>query len=182
MNKGKFCVITLLFSILSLFSASPAMAGDAWVGVYNFQSKMAKQGSASAQFKLGEMHEQGLGTGQDLNKAMEWYRRAAEQDYQPAIQRLKAIEVEKQQAEQARREQQRQARLEQERQAQEQARKEREQRERQEAQRRQAEADKAASAEAESKRSAEELAAARQRAREAAKKMLEGPDAYGEDL
>ena len=39
----------------------------------------AANGNASAQYNLGVMYEQGIGTPEDLSEAAKWYRRAAEQ-------------------------------------------------------------------------------------------------------
>jgi TPR repeat protein len=40
---------------------------------------LAEQGDASAQFKLGEMYDNGQGVPQDDKQAMHWYRKAADQ-------------------------------------------------------------------------------------------------------
>ena len=44
--------------------------------LFSFQQAMANNGSTTAMMKLGEMYEQGVGTKQDLDKAIEMYRKA----------------------------------------------------------------------------------------------------------
>lgn len=46
--------------------------------LYRVQLSFAQKGDARAQYFLGEMHEQGLGTKQDVNEAFKWYKKAAE--------------------------------------------------------------------------------------------------------
>ena len=45
---------------------------------------MNNEDDAAAQFKLGVMYENGEGVPKDSVKAVEWYRKAAEQGYAPA--------------------------------------------------------------------------------------------------
>jgi hypothetical protein len=45
-------------------------------------------GYVDAQFALGIMYEEGRGLTQDYEKALEWYRKAAEQGYAPALNNL----------------------------------------------------------------------------------------------
>jgi len=42
---------------------------------------LAEQGVAEAQYKLGDMYDNGLGVPQDETEAVKWFRKAAEQDY-----------------------------------------------------------------------------------------------------
>ena len=42
-------------------------------------SEYAKMGNATAQYYLGKMYEDGLGVSRDYVKAVEWYRKSAEQ-------------------------------------------------------------------------------------------------------
>ena len=70
---------------LFLFLLTPAMpahsAGldDADERLFKVQLTMAEKGDTRAQYYLGEMHEQGLGTKQDVDEAFKWYAKAAEQ-------------------------------------------------------------------------------------------------------
>jgi TPR repeat protein len=50
---------------------------DADVRLFQVQFALAKKGDAFAQYYLGEMYEQGLGTAQDLSQAFEWYEKSA---------------------------------------------------------------------------------------------------------
>jgi len=51
---------------------------DADEGLFRVQLAMAEKGDIRAQYYLGEMHEQGLGTRQNLGEAFKWYEKAAE--------------------------------------------------------------------------------------------------------
>ena len=68
--------IFLFFIVCSL----PAHAGnfeDADQRLFQVQLTLARQGDARAQYYLGEMHEQGLGTKQNAEEAFKWYAKAA---------------------------------------------------------------------------------------------------------
>lgn len=56
--------------------------------LFEVHSKFAALGSAEAQYKLGQMYEEGQGTQADYAKAREWYEKAATQGYDKAKQRL----------------------------------------------------------------------------------------------
>ena len=51
---------------------------------FDSQMKLAKQGNAEAQFKVGEMYENGLGVDQDRKEAKYWTTRAANQNHETA--------------------------------------------------------------------------------------------------
>lgn len=70
-----------LFPCLLVFHAPAQGAGvdDADERLFKVQSAMAQKGNTRAQYYLGEMHEQGLGTKQDIDEAFKWYTKAAEQ-------------------------------------------------------------------------------------------------------
>jgi TPR repeat protein len=51
---------------------------DADERLFHVQLAMAEKGDVRAQYYLGEMHEQGLGTRQNLGEAFKWYEKAAE--------------------------------------------------------------------------------------------------------
>ena len=68
-----------LFIIL-LINAVPVKAAgldDADERLFRVQLAMAEKGDVRAQYYLGEMHEQGLGTRQDIGEAFKWYEKAA---------------------------------------------------------------------------------------------------------
>lgn len=51
-------------------------------------AKLAADGNAVAQNKLGEMYANGVGTSKDEQRAVSWYRKAAEQGLADAQQNL----------------------------------------------------------------------------------------------
>ena len=69
-----------LFIILLITCAPVKAAGldDADERLFRVQLAMAEKGDVRAQYYLGEMHEQGLGTRQNLGEAFKWYEKAAE--------------------------------------------------------------------------------------------------------
>lgn len=69
----------LLFSLMTCYPAAASGVADADERLYRVQLKLAEKGNASAQYYLGEMHEQGLGTQQNIQEAFKWYAKAAEQ-------------------------------------------------------------------------------------------------------
>jgi len=70
----------LLVLFLSVTSVSAGAAGleDADERLYQVQLALATKGDTRAQYFLGEMHEQGLGTSQNVDEAFKWYTKAAE--------------------------------------------------------------------------------------------------------
>lgn len=88
----------ILFLLLIFnFSNQPVLAGiyDPSASVYRFQKKMAKRGNADSQFKLGLMFETGSGVEQGLVNAILWYKKAADQNFKPAINRLTYLDIKK---------------------------------------------------------------------------------------
>lgn len=69
-----------LFMILLITGVPAKAAGleDADERLFHVQLAMAEKGDVRAQYYLGEMHEQGLGTRQNLGEAFKWYEKAAE--------------------------------------------------------------------------------------------------------
>lgn len=66
----------LLLSFALLVTGVSHAADDPVKSLFVFQQTMANKGSTTAMMKLGEMYEQGLGTRQDFDKAIEMYRKA----------------------------------------------------------------------------------------------------------
>ena len=58
-----------------------------------FFQNAAEQGLAEAQYNLGVCYINGWGVPQDVEEAIKWLRKAAEQGYEDAIDALKALEV-----------------------------------------------------------------------------------------
>lgn len=71
---------TLAFSLLSalFFAALPSqtLAVDYDRPVFEFQSKLANQGNAKAQYFLAQMYEEGRGTQANPELAKHWYEQA----------------------------------------------------------------------------------------------------------
>jgi TPR repeat protein len=73
------CRIILLLSLLTSVAAQAAGVDDADERLFQVQQSLANKGDARAQYYLGEMYEQGLGTAQNFDVAFKWYAKAAEQ-------------------------------------------------------------------------------------------------------
>jgi TPR repeat protein len=67
-----------LFLLNSFVPANAAGVDDADERLFKVQLAIAKKGNPRAEYYLGEMHEQGLGTKQDPGEAFKWYAKAAE--------------------------------------------------------------------------------------------------------
>jgi TPR repeat protein len=74
-------------------AAHAAGLEDADERLFKVQMAMAEKGNTRAQYYLGEMHEQGLGTKPDLEEAFKWYAKAAEKG-DPLAQRKLALRQE----------------------------------------------------------------------------------------
>jgi TPR repeat protein len=78
---------------LLLSASSTAVAADeVWDSVFAFQKKMADSGSVEAHAKLAEMYQEGRGTPQDLDKAIEWYKDAASHGYAGAQAKIEELQ------------------------------------------------------------------------------------------
>lgn len=91
--------VQLLFASLlgTLLIASPALADRSdWLQVKRFRDVMdeAQKGRVQAMYEVGRKYERGRGTGRNLQKAAEWYRKAAEANHTPAMARLGILYVE----------------------------------------------------------------------------------------
>lgn len=60
-----------------------ALAADFDKPVFEFQSKLASQGNAKAQYFLAQMYEQGRGTAANAEQAKYWYEQAKLNGYVP---------------------------------------------------------------------------------------------------
>lgn len=87
---------SILVFLLTIFvSVNVLSAADPMVSLFKFQSQMVSNGNVEAMMKLGEMYEQGVGTKQDLNKALEMYRQAQAKGKKGAATAIKRIEKKK---------------------------------------------------------------------------------------
>jgi TPR repeat protein len=97
-NKGSFsggsmsarsaCLFLFVLILLPVMPATSAGLEDADERLFKVQLAMAEKGDTRAQYYLGEMHEQGLGTKQDVDEAFKWYSKAAEQGDSLALRKL----------------------------------------------------------------------------------------------
>lgn len=68
-----------LFLLMSGIPAFGTGLEDADERLFKVQLAVAENGNSRAQYYLGEMHENGLGTKQNVDEAFKWYAKAAEQ-------------------------------------------------------------------------------------------------------
>lgn len=84
----------ITLGIALLFAASAAMAGnDVWQTLFKEKLKEANQGNSNAQFDIGSMYQNGRGVSPDRTKAIDWYQKAAAQQNEKAISRLKLLQA-----------------------------------------------------------------------------------------
>lgn len=190
---------TILFCVLTLVAAPGAIAADRTMEeLFEVAQRFANAGSKEGQFKLAEMYEEGRGTQVDLDKALEWYGKAARGGHAEALRRVenwesrqaaraekrRQAELERQQAQQQAREkalaaqraeEERRARIDAERRA----REAREQEAAREAERQRREAQAQARREAERRAAAEKARREAQAAREAQRRATEKAQAAG---
>jgi len=93
----KYLKNSLLVLLCFSFSPPELLAGpyDPSASVFRFQKKMAERGIAESQLKLGLMYETGSGVKASQLNALIWYKKAAAQNYKPAINRLTYLEIRK---------------------------------------------------------------------------------------
>ena len=76
----KHIIVLALTGLSALFFVTPAAAQDnPDVQLFLAQEQLAMKGRPEAQYYLGEMYEQGLGTKPNLDNAFKWYKNSAEQ-------------------------------------------------------------------------------------------------------
>ncbi len=88
--------LVLLLALL-LGGVLAAQADETDERLFKLQHKIAQGGDPNAQYYLGEMYEQGLGTAVNLEEAFKWYSKAAEKGHPYAKRKLsmrKQIEAE----------------------------------------------------------------------------------------
>jgi TPR repeat protein len=84
----------ITLGIALLIACSTAMAGnDVWQTLFKEKLKEANQGNSNAQFDIGSMYQNGRGVTPDRTKAIDWYRKAAAQQNDKAISRLKLLQA-----------------------------------------------------------------------------------------
>jgi TPR repeat protein len=88
MSARSTCLFLFVFVLPPVMPASSAGLEDADERLFKVQLAMAEKGDTRAQYYLGEMHEQGLGTRQNVDEAFKWYSKAAEQGDSLALRKL----------------------------------------------------------------------------------------------
>ncbi len=83
--------VTLLFAITAPASAMELM--DQSGNLFNFQMKLANKGNPVAQYRVGFMYERGIGTQEDAEKAVNWYKKSVKQGNVDAENRLTYLEI-----------------------------------------------------------------------------------------
>ena len=76
-----------------LLEAQDAFDRGEFVTALNLFDALAEGGDAQAQYQLGMMYEQGLGTDQDIRIAARWYTQAAEQRSPEGLTALSALHL-----------------------------------------------------------------------------------------
>jgi len=80
--------------MILMIATSTAISGnDVWQTLFKEKLQEAKQGNSNAQFDIGSMYKNGRGISPDRDKAIEWYSKAAAQDNQKAVTRLKLLQA-----------------------------------------------------------------------------------------
>ena len=83
--------------IILMVTTYTTMGGnDVWQTLFKEKLQEAKQGNSHAQFDVGSMYKNGRGVSPDRDKAIEWYSKAATQDNQKAVTRLKLLQANEQ--------------------------------------------------------------------------------------
>jgi TPR repeat protein len=88
-----FCLLLGLPFVVK--ANAPMMFADASSSIFRFQYKLAEQGNAEAQYKVGEMYELGRGVEKNREKAREWYTMAAKQGHPKSKYRLLFLDIQK---------------------------------------------------------------------------------------
>lgn len=101
----RLCRMRFLLLFPLMLAVAPvvlaAEGDDPYVKLFKVQQGMAEKGDPLAEFYLGEMYQEGLGTKADLEQALFWYKRSAGKGNALAKKRLADIEREQAAAEKA---------------------------------------------------------------------------------
>ena len=79
----------------AIFNLGCYLSKDDSVKAAEYYEKAANLGHAKAQINLGVCYELGTGVPKDVDLAAQWYRKAADQGNQSAIEALKKMGLEK---------------------------------------------------------------------------------------
>ena len=85
----------LMVVVLGLCITGPVnlQAANYDSGIFEFQQKLAKAGNPQAQYQLATMYETGRGVAKNIDKAKEWYKKSAANNFTAASHRLTYIDV-----------------------------------------------------------------------------------------
>ena len=83
---------TALGLILMLFTTGILAGSDIWQTLFREKLQEASEGNSNAQYDVGAMYQNGRGTRADRSKAIEWYQKAAAQNNEKAVSRLKLLQ------------------------------------------------------------------------------------------
>ena len=90
-------VLTFIFFTALFTSMSNQLLADQLGSfgerIFAFQMRLAKNGNTIAQYKLGTLYEFGVSVPPNIDEAMYWYQKAAEDNYKPAINRLGYLDI-----------------------------------------------------------------------------------------
>lgn len=70
-----------LILVLLILAPVNGMASSQEYSLFKIELIMAQKGDPDAQFNVGHAYEQGVGVRRDMNKALHWYRKAADQNH-----------------------------------------------------------------------------------------------------
>jgi flagellar biosynthesis GTPase FlhF len=80
--RGRFSIV---HALIIPFAMMLACTGISYAdGLFEFQMKLANKGNVEAQFKVGEMYENGFGVEKNTEEGMKWITKAAEQGHETA--------------------------------------------------------------------------------------------------
>lgn len=88
-----FAVLILPACLLTVMATSTADDSNTLTDQqFEAQLAIALKGDAEGQYRVGEMHEKGIGTPRDPAKAYLWFSKAAKQDHRQAKEKLAALD------------------------------------------------------------------------------------------
>ncbi|MDH5571124.1 MAG: sel1 repeat family protein [Gammaproteobacteria bacterium] len=92
-NHHYYYMLTLLLPLILNPVNVIAATDDFGVRIFKLQERLAKKGNHLAQFKLGTLYEQGVGVEADIDEALDWYQKSANQGYTLAKDRIIYLEI-----------------------------------------------------------------------------------------
>lgn len=90
--KQLLFIFSLLFPLL-VSAGIPLQLSNVSAGLFRFQMSLAEKGNAEAQYKVGEMYELGKSVPKDIQNALIWYEKAADQGHTKAGYKILYLEI-----------------------------------------------------------------------------------------